>query len=132
VGGEGGDAVGEMAGISTVCMTSTRWTLRRVSTKCRLEEAVVLDLQAWEEEDVIDLSDEMNVGPLIVLPNTPASRVFHLFSAMGLRHLPVVSPDGEVVGMITRHDLHRFQQLIDSRRADRSTDYDELNGDHAL
>lgn len=105
--------------LSTVSMSSTRWTLRRSSTKTRLEEAVVLGMPAFEEDHVIDLSDEMNVGPLIVLPNTPASRVFHLFSNMGLRHLPVISAEGEIVGMITRHDLHRFQRLIDSRHADR-------------
>jgi H+/Cl- antiporter ClcA/predicted transcriptional regulator len=105
---------------ATVCMTSTRWTLRRPSTTVRLESSVVLDRHAWDEEDYIDLSDEMNIGPLIVLPNTPASRVFALFSSMGLRHLPVVSAGGGVVGMITRHDLYRFQRLIDSRHADRS------------
>lgn len=109
----------ETAPLSTVSMSSTRWTLRRASTKTRLEEAVVLGMPAFEDEDVIDLADEMNVGPLVVLPNTPASRVFHLFSNMGLRHLPVLSAGGEVVGMITRHDLHRFQRLIDSRHADR-------------
>jgi chloride channel 7 len=65
----------------------------------------------------LELADEMNVGPLVVLPETPASRAFHLFSALGLRHLPVVSAEtGAVVGMITRHDLCRFQHEIDARK----------------
>ena len=81
----------------------------------------------WDDEDVLDLSDEMNIGPLIVLPNTPASRIYHLFSAMGLRHLPVVSSNGGVVGMITRHDLHHFQRLIDSRHGDRGERSAERN-----
>lgn len=118
---------------TTVSMSATRWTLRRSSTKTRLEEAVVLGMPAFEEDHAIDLSDEMNIGPLIVLPNTPASRVFHLFSNMGLRHLPVVSAAGEIVGMITRHDLHRFQRLIDARHADREDHFghDGLQGKFA-
>ena len=37
---------------------------------------------------------------------TPLSKVVELFCHLGLRHLPVVSHDGQLRGMITRQDLY--------------------------
>uniref|UniRef100_A0A0L8GTH4 CBS domain-containing protein n=1 Tax=Octopus bimaculoides TaxID=37653 RepID=A0A0L8GTH4_OCTBM len=48
------------------------------------------------EKEKEDVSPYMNPCPYTVYPNTPVSQVFQLFRSMGLRHLPVVSHDGEV------------------------------------
>ncbi|XP_053547441.1 H(+)/Cl(-) exchange transporter 6 [Bombina bombina] len=60
---------------------------------------------------IVDVSPYMNPCPFTVSPNTHASQVFNLFRTMGLRHLPVVNAVGEIVGIITRHNLtHEFLQ----------------------
>jgi len=53
----------------------------------------------------IDLKPYMNRGGYTVPEHAALTRVYMLFRAMGLRHLPVVSHDGDVVGIITRKDL---------------------------
>jgi len=102
---------------TALAMSSARWSFRRVSTKARLEDAVVSQAAALDLEQRMDLADELNIGPILVLANTPASRVYAIFSSMGLRHLPVISAEGSVVGIITRHDLSRFQERIDGHKA---------------
>ena len=41
-------------------------------------------------EHVLDMRPYMNTGPYIVYAFTKLSKVFRLYRAMGLRHLPVV------------------------------------------
>jgi chloride channel 7 len=48
----------------------------------------------------------MDRAPATVRPEWPISRAHRLFAALGLRHLLVVSKEGQVVGILTRHDLH--------------------------
>ncbi|XP_060062447.1 H(+)/Cl(-) exchange transporter 6-like [Ylistrum balloti] len=58
---------------------------------------------------LVDVVPYMNPCPYTVYPTTPVPQVFNLFRSMGLRHLPVVSHEGQVLGMITRHNLtHEF------------------------
>ncbi|XP_072012538.1 H(+)/Cl(-) exchange transporter 6 [Engystomops pustulosus] len=60
---------------------------------------------------IVDVTPYMNPSPFTVSPNTHVSQVFNLFRTMGLRHLPVVNAVGEIVGIITRHNLtHEFLQ----------------------
>ncbi|XP_064610482.1 LOW QUALITY PROTEIN: H(+)/Cl(-) exchange transporter 6-like [Liolophura sinensis] len=54
---------------------------------------------------VLDVTPYMNHSPYTVNPDTSVPRVFHLFRSMGLRHLPVVNSDGEIIGILTRHNL---------------------------
>ena len=60
----------------------------------------------WLDDDILDLRPYMNLGPLSVSIDCPATRVHTLFRAMQLRHLSVVDKDASVVGIITRKDLH--------------------------
>eukprot|EP00930_Biecheleria_cincta_P071328 TRINITY_DN58845_c0_g1_i1.p1 TRINITY_DN58845_c0_g1~~TRINITY_DN58845_c0_g1_i1.p1 ORF type:complete len:900 (-),score=127.65 TRINITY_DN58845_c0_g1_i1:49-2748(-) len=53
----------------------------------------------------IDLKPYMNRGGYTVPEHAALTRVYMLFRTMGLRHLPVVSHDGDVCGIITRKDL---------------------------
>ncbi|XP_068602750.1 H(+)/Cl(-) exchange transporter 6 [Brachionichthys hirsutus] len=64
-----------------------------------------LDLALLDPRMIVDVAPYMNPCPYTVSPNTRTSQVFNLFRTMGLRHLPVVNAVGEIVGIITRHDL---------------------------
>uniref|UniRef100_A0A673GL74 Chloride channel protein n=1 Tax=Sinocyclocheilus rhinocerous TaxID=307959 RepID=A0A673GL74_9TELE len=68
-----------------------------------------LDLALLNPRMIVDVTPYMNPCPYTVSPNTCVSQVFNLFRTMGLRHLPVVNAVGEIVGIITRHNLtHEF------------------------
>ncbi|XP_029433686.1 chloride transport protein 6 isoform X2 [Rhinatrema bivittatum] len=64
-----------------------------------------LDLTLLNPRMILDVTPYMNPSSFTVSPNSHASQVFNLFRTMGLRHLPVVNAVGEVVGIITRHNL---------------------------
>ncbi|XP_017294303.1 chloride transport protein 6 [Kryptolebias marmoratus] len=68
-----------------------------------------VDLTLLNPLMIVDVTPYMNTSPYTVSPNTRISQVFNLFRTMGLRHLPVVNAVGEIVGIITRHNLtHEF------------------------
>ncbi|XP_059808030.1 H(+)/Cl(-) exchange transporter 6 [Hypanus sabinus] len=68
-----------------------------------------LDLTLLNPRMIVDITPYMNPCPYTVSPNTHVSQVFNLFRTMGLRHLPVINAVGEIVGIITRHNLsHDF------------------------
>uniref|UniRef100_A0A3B3SY55 Chloride channel protein n=1 Tax=Paramormyrops kingsleyae TaxID=1676925 RepID=A0A3B3SY55_9TELE len=68
-----------------------------------------LDLTLLNPRMIVDVTPYMNPSPYTVSPNTHVSQVFNLFRTMGIRHLPVVNAVGEIVGIITRHNLtHEF------------------------
>ncbi|XP_032422394.1 chloride transport protein 6 [Xiphophorus hellerii] len=68
-----------------------------------------VDLALLNPRMIVDVTPYMNTCPYTVSPNTRISQVFNLFRTMGLRHLPVVNAVGEIVGIITRHNLtHEF------------------------
>lgn len=68
-----------------------------------------LDLTRLNPRMIMDVTPYMNPSPFTVSPNSHVSQVFSLFRTMGLRHLPVVNAVGEIVGIITRHNLtHEF------------------------
>lgn len=53
----------------------------------------------------IDLRPYINRGCYTVPEHAAVTRVYVLFRNMGLRHLPVVSHEGHVLGIVTRKDL---------------------------
>lgn len=68
-----------------------------------------VDLTQLNPRMIVDITPYMNPCPYTVSPNSRISQVFNLFRTMGLRHLPVVNAVGELVGIITRHNLtHEF------------------------
>lgn len=68
-------------------------------------------LHISEEEKTysIDLRPFMNPSPYTLLHSTSLPRMFRLFRALGLRHLPIVNDTNEVIGMVTRKDLARYR-----------------------
>lgn len=53
----------------------------------------------------VNVASMMNKAAHSVTEDCPLSRAYDLFVSMGLRHLPVLSRNGEVLGMITRYVL---------------------------
>ncbi|XP_063965630.1 H(+)/Cl(-) exchange transporter 6-like [Lytechinus pictus] len=64
-----------------------------------------IDVSNINANMIVDVSKYMTPCPYTVYPDTPAPKVFNLFRTMGLRHLPVVNCFGEILGIITRHNL---------------------------
>ncbi|XP_060522651.1 H(+)/Cl(-) exchange transporter 7 [Cylas formicarius] len=71
----------------------------------------VTEVLLTEEEKTfyVDLRPFMNPSPYTVLHSTSLPRMFRLFRALGLRHLPIVNDTNEVIGMVTRKDLARYR-----------------------
>eukprot|EP00357_Protocruzia_adherens_P037297 CAMPEP_0115044296 /NCGR_PEP_ID=MMETSP0216-20121206/47390_1 /TAXON_ID=223996 /ORGANISM="Protocruzia adherens, Strain Boccale" /LENGTH=228 /DNA_ID=CAMNT_0002426801 /DNA_START=32 /DNA_END=718 /DNA_ORIENTATION=- len=68
-----------------------------------------LGLTSEEVEDLrirkLNLKPYMSPFPLSVHEYTTLTRVYHLYRALGLRHLPVVDIENNVVGIISRKEL---------------------------
>ncbi|XP_043478610.1 H(+)/Cl(-) exchange transporter 7 [Leptopilina heterotoma] len=69
------------------------------------------EVEVTEEEKtfMIDLRPFMNPTPYTLQHSATLPRVFRLFRALGLRHLPILNDTNEVVGMITRKDVARYR-----------------------
>ncbi|RZC41881.1 H(+)/Cl(-) exchange transporter 7 [Asbolus verrucosus] len=68
-----------------------------------------VDVTEEEKTYSIDLRPFMNPSPYTVLHSASLPRMFRLFRALGLRHLPIVNDTNEVIGMVTRKDLARYR-----------------------
>ncbi|GAB0092589.1 Chloride channel protein [Sergentomyia squamirostris] len=64
-----------------------------------------VNLNMDKTEYTVDLEMFMKPAPHSVSRETSVPRIFQLFRALGLRHLPVVSVDNKVMGIITRKDF---------------------------
>ncbi|KAJ8979965.1 hypothetical protein NQ317_013713 [Molorchus minor] len=62
-----------------------------------------------EKTYFVDLRPFMNPSPFTILHSASLPRMFTLFRALGLRHLPIVNDTNEVIGMVTRKDLARYR-----------------------
>ena len=76
----------------------------------RFQPVRTIRVSPLERECCLDLQPFMNVMPYTVHEESSISRVFHLFRAIGLRHLIVVDHHNQVVGIVTRKDLARYRQ----------------------
>nr|CAB3231581.1 chloride transport protein 6-like [Phallusia mammillata] len=75
-----------------------------------------LDWEGTDQNHIMDLTPYMHPCPHIAHPDSPVPQVFNLFRTMGLRHLPVVNSTGEVLGIITRHNLtHHYIEEISKK-----------------
>jgi len=54
------------------------------------------------DECLVDLRAHMQPAPYVVYNSTPLKQTYQLFRTMGLRHLSVVTPNGNLVGILTR------------------------------
>ena len=70
-----------------------------------LDQEVLGVTDADLDQQHLDLRPVMNPHPLTVHEATPLARVYRLYRALAVRHLPVVNVDNVVLGMISRKEL---------------------------
>jgi len=72
----------------------------------------VLDKVALEYDTVIDgpVSAVMTTDPVSVLEADPVAKVLAVMALSGYRHVPVVSPAGKAVGIVSPHRVGDFLQ----------------------
>ncbi len=70
----------------------------------------VLDKVALEYDEVIDgpVSAVMSSNPVFVGESDSVARVMSIMAISGYRHVPVVSPEGQPVGIVSPHRLGGF------------------------
>ncbi|KAG7302799.1 hypothetical protein JYU34_012776 [Plutella xylostella] len=68
-----------------------------------------MQLSEWDKTCTIDLRPFMSPSPYTLPHRASLPRLFRLFRALGLRHLPIVNDVNEVVGMVTRKDIARYR-----------------------
>ena len=66
---------------------------------------LVVKLSESERNRLVDVAAAMNRGAYTVAHNTPLSKAYTLFTALGLRTLCVLGKNGSVVGIVTRSNL---------------------------
>lgn len=70
----------------------------------------VLDKVAFEYDDVIDgpVANVMSTDPVSVLENESAAKVLAIMAVSGYRHVPVVSPEGKTMGIVSPQRVCQF------------------------
>ncbi|KAK3090640.1 hypothetical protein FSP39_013333 [Pinctada imbricata] len=68
-----------------------------------------ISITPQERNFTIDLTPFMNPAAYTVTDVASFPRIFKLFRALGLRHVPVVDKRHKVVGIVTRKDLARYK-----------------------
>jgi len=81
--------------------------LTMVNRKWKLEN-MQLPSPADQDKYLLDLRPYMDQSQVIVLDSFSFLNAYRLFQTQGLRHLPVINPKHQVVGIITRQDLLAF------------------------
>lgn len=89
-------------------------------------------------------SDLMSTAVVTTTPDTPVHEVASLLASQGISAVPVLAPDGRMVGIVTEADLVRqlageargrqpgwFTTLLAGRAGDEARRYARLHGDRA-
>jgi YD repeat-containing protein len=74
---------------------------------------LIVKMSSDDKEKIVDIGAAMNRGPATVVQNTPLSKTYQIFTALGLRTLCVLGQNGSVVGMVTRSNL--LPEYMESR-----------------
>ena len=71
-------------------------------------ERDVLHRLVKAKKDLVNtpLGDVMTADPLCVQPDAPALAALQIMSEKGFRHLPVVTAEGKIVGIVSIRDLY--------------------------
>lgn len=70
----------------------------------------VLDKVALEYDDVIDkpVRDVMSRNPVSVREDDSAAKVLSIMAVSGYRHVPVVTPDGKTIGIVSPQRVAKY------------------------
>jgi len=83
---------------SYIALMNKQWSIRNIKLPTQEEqERLLLDVTAYTDK-----------SHLVVLNTSSFMDAYRLFQNLGLRHLPVVDEQLQVVGILTRHDLLHF------------------------
>jgi acetoin utilization protein AcuB len=71
--------------------------------------------------DTLRVRDVMSPSAVTIAPDAPLGKALTAMQVREIRHLPVVEPDGRLVGIVTDRDLRqatlaRFQAVRDAER----------------
>ncbi|MEJ2028008.1 MAG: CBS domain-containing protein [Limibacillus sp.] len=71
-------------------------------------ERDVLHRLVKAKKDLVNtpLRDVMTADPMCVQPDAPALAALQIMTEKGFRHLPVVTAEGEIVGIVSIRDLY--------------------------
>ena len=71
-------------------------------------ERDVLHRLVKAKKDLVNtpLRDVMTADPLCVQPDAPALAALQIMSEKGFRHLPVITQEGEIAGIVSIRDLY--------------------------
>ncbi len=65
-----------------------------------------------EAEDICHAYQIMNKPVKTVIPNTSVSQAWEMFKNLNIRHMPVLSPNNKIVGIISDRDLLKYVSVI--------------------
>jgi len=70
----------------------------------------VLDKVALEYDDVIDrpVREVMSTNPVLVLEDDSAAKVLSVMAVSGYRHVPVTTPEGKTIGIVSPQRMGHF------------------------
>jgi len=69
--------------------------------------------EAGEDAVTVDLTTIIKPPPIIIPPSMPLTTVFKLYSATGVKYLPVLEAHGTLRGLISRQELVDCQKLLE-------------------
>ena len=85
-----------------------------------------INLKNVDEDNILDITPYMHPCPYVIYHDSPVCQVFNLFRTMGLRHLPVINSAGEILGLITRHNL--THENLEKLHSDNGKDCGNVEG----
>lgn len=72
-----------------------------------------------EPNEVLFVREIMTKAVVTVAPTSPISEVAQLFSERRYRHVPIVSPKGSIVGLISDRDVLKYHAKSSNRERDK-------------
>jgi CBS domain-containing protein len=107
------DAAGKLVGV--VSETDLMWQATDVTPPAYimvLDSVIYLENPGRYERDLHKalgqtVADIMSHHPITISPDQPLSSAAHLMHDRQIQRLPVLNPDGQVIGILTRGDIVR-------------------------
>lgn len=72
-----------------------------------------------EPNEVLFVREIMTKGVITLAPNPPISEVTRLFSDRRYRHVPIISSEGKIVGLISDRDVLKYHATASRRDPDK-------------
>ena len=96
-------------------MRCSRRILRLILNLIVPGDGISVKGETFQQEEMakfLNIEDVLNSHPITCHLNMPFQRVYSIFVKHGLRHLVVLSSDGEVQGIITRSNIYHQASIM--------------------